>query len=62
MCLAEAQLCIPDSATVDWLIRDKISHRDRQSYLGGSSSVFVNATTWELLLTGNLIATVDDNN
>jgi RHH-type proline utilization regulon transcriptional repressor/proline dehydrogenase/delta 1-pyrroline-5-carboxylate dehydrogenase len=56
MCLAEAQLRIPDSATADRLIRDKISHGDWKSHLGGSPSLFVNAATWGLLLTGKLVA------
>ncbi|UCV05288.1 bifunctional proline dehydrogenase/L-glutamate gamma-semialdehyde dehydrogenase PutA [Dechloromonas denitrificans] len=56
MCLAEALLRIPDSATVDRLIRDKISHGDWRSHLGGSSSLFVNAATWGMLLTGQLLA------
>jgi RHH-type proline utilization regulon transcriptional repressor/proline dehydrogenase/delta 1-pyrroline-5-carboxylate dehydrogenase len=57
MCLAEALLRIPDSATVDRLIRDKISRGDWKSHLGGSPSLFVNAATWGLLLTGKLVAT-----
>ena len=57
MCLAEALLRIPDSATVDRLIRDKISHGDWKSHLGGSPSLFVNAATWGLMMTGKLVAT-----
>ncbi|WP_412480383.1 bifunctional proline dehydrogenase/L-glutamate gamma-semialdehyde dehydrogenase PutA [Azonexus sp. IMCC34839] len=57
MCLAEALLRIPDTATVDRLIRDKISHGDWKAHLGGSSSLFVNAATWGLMLTGKLVAT-----
>jgi len=57
MCLAEALLRIPDSATVDRLIRDKISHGDWRSHLGHSASLFVNAATWGLILTGKLVAT-----
>ncbi|PKO33042.1 MAG: trifunctional transcriptional regulator/proline dehydrogenase/L-glutamate gamma-semialdehyde dehydrogenase [Betaproteobacteria bacterium HGW-Betaproteobacteria-7] len=57
MCLAEALLRIPDRATADRLIRDKISHGDWQSHLGGSPSLFVNAATWGLMLTGKLVAT-----
>ncbi|HEX6735865.1 MAG TPA: bifunctional proline dehydrogenase/L-glutamate gamma-semialdehyde dehydrogenase PutA, partial [Azonexus sp.] len=56
MCLAEALLRIPDSATVDRLIRDKISHGDWKAHLGGSPSLFVNAATWGLMLTGKLVA------
>jgi len=55
MCLAEALLRIPDSATVDRLIRDKIATADWQSHLGHSGSVFVNASTWALMLTGRML-------
>src|SRR5476649_1868641 len=57
MCLAEALLRIPDDATRDALIRDKIGGGDWQAHLGHSSSVFVNAATWGLLLTVKLAAT-----
>ncbi len=57
MCLAEALLRIPDPATVDRLIRDKISQGDWKSHLGGSPSLFVNAATWGLMLTGKLVST-----
>jgi len=55
MCLAEALLRIPDSDTVDRLIRDKIAAADWQSHLGHSGSVFVNASTWALMLTGRML-------
>ncbi|MFZ2005980.1 MAG: bifunctional proline dehydrogenase/L-glutamate gamma-semialdehyde dehydrogenase PutA [Stellaceae bacterium] len=55
MCLAEALLRIPDSDTIDRLIRDKIGGADWQSHLGHSESVFVNASTWALMLTGRLL-------
>jgi RHH-type proline utilization regulon transcriptional repressor/proline dehydrogenase/delta 1-pyrroline-5-carboxylate dehydrogenase len=57
MCLAEALLRIPDSATRDALIRDKIAQGQWQTHLGKSPSLFVNATTWGLLITGKLIST-----
>ncbi|RYF01382.1 MAG: trifunctional transcriptional regulator/proline dehydrogenase/L-glutamate gamma-semialdehyde dehydrogenase [Comamonadaceae bacterium] len=57
MCLAEALLRIPDAATRDALIRDKISTGDWEPHLGKSPSLFVNAATWGLLLTGRLVAT-----
>src|SRR5476651_51614 len=57
MCLAEALLRIPDDETRDALIRDKIGGGDWQAHLGHSPSVFVNAATWGLLLTGKLAAT-----
>jgi len=55
MCLAEALLRIPDSETVDRLIRDKIASADWQRHLGHSGSLFVNASTWALMLTGRLL-------
>ena len=57
MCLAEALLRIPDTATRDALIRDKISDANWQSHLGQSGSAFVNAATWGLLITGKMVAT-----
>ncbi|TSE34870.1 Bifunctional protein PutA [Tepidimonas fonticaldi] len=57
MCLAEALLRIPDAATRDALIRDKIGRGDWRAHLGRSPSAFVNAATWGLLLTGRLTAT-----
>jgi len=57
MCLAEALLRIPDRATRDALIRDKVSRGDWQSHLGQSPSLFINAATWGLVLTGRLAAT-----
>ena len=60
MCLAEALLRIPDSATRDAMIRDKISTADWQAHLGNSPSLFVNAATWGLLITGRLTATTSE--
>ena len=57
MCLAEALLRIPDAATRDALIRDKIGDGDWHAHVGQSPSLFVNAATWGLLLTGKLVAT-----
>ncbi len=57
MCLAEALLRIPDSETRDRLIRDKISRGDWRAHLGHSGSLFVNAATWGLMITGTLVAT-----
>ncbi|ELL4660239.1 bifunctional proline dehydrogenase/L-glutamate gamma-semialdehyde dehydrogenase PutA [Escherichia coli] len=57
MCLAEALLRIPDKATRDALIRDKISNGNWQSHIGRSPSLFVNAATWGLLFTGKLVST-----
>jgi RHH-type proline utilization regulon transcriptional repressor/proline dehydrogenase/delta 1-pyrroline-5-carboxylate dehydrogenase len=57
MCLAEALLRIPDSQTADRLIADKISKGDWRKHLGESPSLFVNAATWGLLITGKLVGT-----
>lgn len=60
MCLAEALLRIPDKSTADKLIKDKILEADWKSHLGKSDSLFVNASTWGLMLTGKIID-VDEN-
>src|SRR5450830_1154966 len=57
MCLAEALLRIPDHQTADRLIADKISKGDWRKHLGESPSMFVNAATWGLLITGKLVST-----
>jgi RHH-type proline utilization regulon transcriptional repressor/proline dehydrogenase/delta 1-pyrroline-5-carboxylate dehydrogenase len=57
MCLAEALLRIPDTATRDALIRDKVSAGNWRAHLGQSPSLFVNAAAWGLLLTGKLVST-----
>ncbi|HHF2914249.1 bifunctional proline dehydrogenase/L-glutamate gamma-semialdehyde dehydrogenase PutA [Vibrio antiquarius] len=55
MCLAEALMRIPDAATADSLIKDKLSVADWKSHLKNSDSVFVNASTWGLMLTGKVV-------
>ena len=55
MCLAEALLRIPDDETADRLIADKLRSGDWASHLGDSQSVFVNASTWGLMLTGRIV-------
>jgi len=55
MCLAEALLRVPDAATADALIRDKIGSIDWGEHLGESSSTFVNAATFSLMLTGEVL-------
>jgi RHH-type proline utilization regulon transcriptional repressor/proline dehydrogenase/delta 1-pyrroline-5-carboxylate dehydrogenase len=59
MCLAEALLRVPDADTQDRLIRDKIAGRAWESHLGHSQSLFVNASTWALMLTGHIVDTGD---
>ncbi|WP_407876409.1 bifunctional proline dehydrogenase/L-glutamate gamma-semialdehyde dehydrogenase PutA [Qipengyuania nanhaisediminis] len=55
MCLAEALLRVPDDKTADALIRDKIGEIDWGEHLGESSSTFVNAATFSLMLTGEVL-------
>ncbi len=55
MCLAEALLRTPDEATRDALIAEKIASADWSRHVGRSDSVFVNAGTWGLMLTGRLV-------
>ena len=56
MCLAEALLRVPDHETMDALIHDKIVPANWGIHLGQSSSSLVNASTWALMLTGNIIS------
>jgi len=55
MCLAEALLRIPDAETADSLIADKIALGQWSDYLGEADSLFVNASTWGLMLTGKIM-------
>ena len=55
MCIAEALLRIPDADTADKLIADKITSARWKDHLGESDSLFVNASTWGLMLTGRLL-------
>src|SRR5208283_408138 len=61
MCLAEALLRIPDPATRDRLIRDKIGRGDWRAHVGQSPSLFVNAAAWGLLVTGQLVESRRDS-
>lgn len=55
MCLAEALLRVPDAATADALIRDKLSAADWQRHLGQSDNVLVNFAAWGLVMTGKVV-------
>ena len=55
MCLAEALLRIPDAQTADRLIRDKIGGAQWDRHRAKSESLFVNASTWALMLTGRIV-------
>ncbi|MBU2417638.1 MAG: bifunctional proline dehydrogenase/L-glutamate gamma-semialdehyde dehydrogenase, partial [Alphaproteobacteria bacterium] len=60
MCMAEALLRIPDEDTRDKLIAEKIGSADWARHLGQSDSLFVNASTWGLMLTGKLVDVDED--
>ena len=60
MCLAESLLRIPDTATADRLIADKLTSANWKKHLGTSDSLFVNASTWALMLTGKLLHPGED--
>src|SRR5580692_8104435 len=55
MCIAEALLRIPDDVTADRLIAEKLSSGDWSAHSGQSESLFVNASTWGLMLTGGIL-------
>ncbi|HEY3800684.1 MAG TPA: proline dehydrogenase family protein [Caulobacteraceae bacterium] len=55
MCLAEALLRTPDETTRDALIAEKLGSADWASHVGRSDSLFVNAGTWGLMLSGHLV-------
>ena len=55
MCLAEALLRVPDTETRDRLFAEKIASADWACHAGRSDSLFVNASTWGLMLTGKLV-------
>jgi RHH-type proline utilization regulon transcriptional repressor/proline dehydrogenase/delta 1-pyrroline-5-carboxylate dehydrogenase len=59
LCLAEALLRIPDTATVDALIEDRIAAADWQRHLGHGDSLAINASAWAFMLTGRVL-TLDD--
>lgn len=60
MCLAEALLRVPDKRTQDELIRDKLSKGNWAPHLGNSDSMFVNASAWGLMFTGNMVTYADE--
>ena len=55
MCIAEALLRIPDDVTADRLIAEKLATGDWSAHSGQSESLFVNASTWGLMLTGGIL-------
>ena len=61
MCLAESLLRIPDPATQNKLIRDKINKKNWLEYTK-TDNLFVNAASWGLLISGELTGNHDINN
>ena len=55
MCVAESLLRVPDNKTADRLIAEKIKSGNWVNHVGGSKSIFVNASTWGLMLTGYIV-------
>ena len=55
MCISEALLRIPDDDTAEALIAEKIATANWAGHVGQSDSVFLNASTWALMLTGSAI-------
>lgn len=61
MCMAEALLRVPDSETIDALIQDKVVPGQWGQHLGKSASSLINSATWALLITGKIIAPVEQD-
>lgn len=59
MCLAEALLRIPDTATRDALIRDKIASGNWHGHISKGTPLFVNAATWGLIVSGGFLSTTE---
>ena len=55
MCISEALLRIPDEDTAEALIAEKIATANWADHVGQSDSLFLNASIWALMLTGNVI-------
>ena len=60
MCLAEALMRVPDDATAEALISDRLGVADWKKHLKSSDSVLVNSATWGLMLTGRVV-TLDNS-
>ena len=55
LCLAEALLRIPDQKTIDRLLEDKFTSTDWKKHTGFDKGIFVNASSWAFLITGNIL-------
>ena len=56
MCLAEALLRVPDSATIDRLIEDKLVSSSWHEHVGESPSMLVNTATYGLIVTSKILS------
>lgn len=56
MSLAEALIRVPDNATADALIRDKMAVADWKKHLKDDNGFIVNASTWGLMMTGRVVS------
>lgn len=55
MCLAEALLRIPDVATQDLLLKDKLSERHWLEKVPGTGDLWLSAAAWGLALSGRIV-------
>ena len=55
MCLAESLIRVPDIATANDLIIDKLSERGWQHHVNKSDSFWVNAASWGLAISGKML-------
>ncbi|MFT7109034.1 MAG: RHH-type proline utilization regulon transcriptional repressor/proline dehydrogenase [Psychrobacter glaciei] len=55
MCLAESLIRIPDTATANDLLIDKLSKRGWQHHVNKSESFWVNAASWGLAISGKML-------
>ena len=60
MCLAEALIRVPDAETAQLFLQDKISQGNWGVHLGQSTSFWVNASTWGLILTEQILKTMPE--
>ena len=56
MCLAEALLRVPDAATIDRLIEDKLISSSWHEHVGESPSTLVNTATYGLIVTSKILS------
>ncbi|MCS7269173.1 MAG: bifunctional proline dehydrogenase/L-glutamate gamma-semialdehyde dehydrogenase PutA [Geminicoccaceae bacterium] len=60
MCLAEALLRIPDVATQDLLLKDKLAERHWLERVRGKADLWLSAAAWGLALSGRIVELEND--